>query len=50
MKEELTGTILLEYLKEHFEVLHPHFKFYLADFCKNFNKSYPILLAMHTFL
>lgn len=50
MKEELTGTILLEYLKEHFEVLHPHFKLYLANFCKSYNKIYPSLLAMNTFL
>lgn len=50
MKEELTGTILLEYLIEHFEVLHPHFKFYLANFCKNHKSIYKTILALHTFL
>ena len=49
MKEELTGIILLEYLKEHFEVLHPHFKLYLANFCINYNKLYPKILALNTF-
>lgn len=50
IKEELTGTILLEFLKEHFEVLHPHYNFYLSNFCKNYNKIYPTILAMNNFL
>lgn len=50
MKEELTGTILLEYLLEHFEVAHPYFKLYLANFCKNYNKFYPVVLALNNFL
>lgn len=34
MQERLTGIILLQFLIEHFEVLHPFLKLYLANFSK----------------
>lgn len=48
--EELTGTILLEYMVEHFEVLHPHFKIYLSRLCKFPAKYYKNILSMRLFL
>ena len=50
MKEDLTAIILLEYLKENLEVLHPPFKLYLALLCKSPLKYYSNLLALKTFL
>ena len=50
MEEKLTGLILMQYLIEHFEVLHPFLKLYLANFSKQPLKYYKNLLALRTFL
>ena len=50
MKEEVAGIILLEFMHENLEMLHPFFKFYLSNLCKYPLKHYKNILPIRTFL
>jgi hypothetical protein len=50
MKEEVEGLILLEFLLEYLEMLHPFFRFNLSDLCKQPLKQYKNILPIRTFL
>lgn len=50
MKYSVTGNFLQQYLIEHCEHLHPHFKLYLKNLCKNPLKYHKNLLLFKKFL